>query len=307
MKRKSCPPGVFCVKSNELIIVLLFIISILIYYLVNYKKKNIPFPSSPSKLKNNFPKKRLIINDKMNKINKINNRNNPKFIFGENKNNSNIKFSSNSEKIFNDLNLQNNIHNNIQNDLNNLNIDTENLQENTKDYKNVTIDKVIYNYKPDRTSDYLVNKDRERIINPLLPPERRNSYIDPYSHYIVSDGVPINIPTRGPTGDMQQIGALYKVESSDETIRVGQNTEPVILPLFGSPTHNGSNKWIYYTSTDKFNQIKLPLKNKNRECNSEYGCDELYSDDKVEVPAYNGDFVVKKYEFDKPRYLPTVL
>ena len=141
----------------------------MIYYLVNYKKKY-TICSIPSKLKDNTPKKTLIINDKMNKINTINNRNDPKFIFGENKYNSNIKFSTNSEKIFTDLNLQDNIHSHIQNDLNNLNnlnIDTEN----TKDYRNVTIDKVIYNYKPDRYSDYLVNKDRERIINPLLPPK----------------------------------------------------------------------------------------------------------------------------------------
>lgn len=303
MKKKSCPPGVFCVKSNELIIVLLFIIAILVYYLVNYKKKNIPFPTKSKNLNYSKPKKNIIINDKMKNINKINNRNDPKFIFGENNNklSNNLKFSDNSNNIFNDLNLQNGI--------SNLNIDAENTNDrnNRNNRNDINIDKIIYNYKPDRTSSYLVNKDRERLINPLLPPERRNSYIDPYSHYIVSDGVPINIPTRGPSGDIQQVGALYKVESSDETMRVGQNTEPVILPLFGSPTHNGSNKWVYYTSTDKFNQIKLPLKNKNRECNSEYGCDELYTDDKVEVPAYNGDFIVKKYEFDKPRYLPTVL
>ena len=305
MKRKTCPPGVFCVKSNELIIVLLFIIAILVYYLVNYKKKNIPFPLKSKNLNYNIPKKTIIINDKMNNINNINNRDDPKFIFGEdNKISNNIKFRNNSNNILNNLNLHNG--------MSNLNTDKEIINDiNTKNSRNsrndIDIDKIIYNYKPDRISSYLVNKDQERIVNPLLPPERRNSYINPYSHYIVSDGVPINIPTRGPSGDMQQLGALYKVESSDETIRVGQNTEPVILPLFGSPTHTGSNKWIYYTSTDKFNQIKLPLKNKNRECNSEYGCDELYSDDKVEVPAYNGDFIVKKYEFDKPRYLPTVL
>jgi len=296
MKRKSCPPGVFCVKSNELIVVLLFIIAILAYYLVNYKKKNIPFPSKSEKIKDNLPKKALIINDKMKRIHEINNRNNTKFIFGENNKISNkLKFNANSNNVFNDLNLQNNN--------SNLNIDTENTNGNQP----VNIEKIIYNYKPDKTSGYLVNKDYERIINPILPPERRNSYIDPYSEYIVSDGVPINIPTRGTRGDIQQIGALYKIESTDETLKVGQNTEPVILPLFGAPTHNGSNKWVYYTSTDKFNQIKLPLKNKNRECNSEYGCEELYSEDKVEVPAYNGDFIVKKYEFDKPRYLPTVL
>ena len=75
----------------------------------------------------------------------------------------------------------------------------------------------------------------------------------------------------------------------------------------GAPTYNGSHKWTYYTATDKYNQIKLPVTNKNRQCDSEYGCDELYDDDEVTIPAYNGTFKVKKYEFDKPRYLPHVL
>ena len=104
-----------------------------------------------------------------------------------------------------------------------------------------------------------------------------------------------------------QIGALYKQETSDEDSKIGQNTEPVIIPLFGNPTYNGSNKWMYYTSTDKFNQVKLPISNKNKQCNSEYGCDELYDGDIVQVPAYNGDFKVVKYEYDKPRYIPNIL
>ena len=31
----------------------------------------------------------------------------------------------------------------------------------------------------------------------------------------------------------------------------------------GAPTYNGSHKWTYYTATDKYNQIKLPITNKN--------------------------------------------
>ena len=166
---------------------------------------------------------------------------------------------------------------------------------------------IVINYQPDTTKSYLVNKDHERIINPLMPPERRNHYIDPHSHLMVSPGVPINIPTRGESGGFQQIGVLHKIESTDTTMRVGQNTEPVILPLMGAPTYNGSNKWTYYTATDKYNQIKLPLTNNNRQCDSEYGCDELYDDDLVTIPAYNGSFKVKIYQFDKPRYLPFVV
>ena len=144
---------------------------------------------------------------------------------------------------------------------------------------------------------YLINKDYERVINPLLPPERRNHYIDPNSIQMVTPGVPINIPTRGYAGGVQQVGALYK-EGSEE---------PVILPLFGMPTYNGSNKWMYYTATDKFNQVKIPISNNNRECNLEYGCDELYDGDIINIPAYNGNFKVNKYNFDKPRYIPHII
>lgn len=155
-------------------------------------------------------------------------------------------------------------------------------------------------------NSYLVNKDYERVINPLLPPERRNHYIDPHSMVMTTPGVPINIPTRGHTGGVQQVGALYKQNLSDDSSNIGNNNEPVILPLFGRETYNGSNKWMYYTTTDKNNQVKIPISNKSKECNSEYGCDELYDGDNISIPAYNGEFKVNKYQFDKPRYIPYI-
>lgn len=161
---------------------------------------------------------------------------------------------------------------------------------------------------PMDNSTYLINKDYERVINPLEPPERRNFHMQAsgLERLVAPTGVPINVPTRGYTGGVMQVGVLHKEEVSDDTKKIGQNTEPVILPLFGRPTYNGSNKWSYYTSTDKMNQVKLPISNKNKVCNSEYGCEELYDGDTVVVPAYNGDFKVSIYEFDKPRYIPYV-
>ena len=184
-------------------------------------------------------------------------------------------------------------------------IDIDN--EVTDEYKEVTIPNnknQIRRITVQNQDSYLVNKDYERVINPLLPPERRNHYIDPHSVVMTTPGVPINIPTRGHTTGAQQVGALYKQESTDGTMKIGDNNEPVILPLFGMPTHNGSNKWTYYTATDKFNQVKLPITNKSKECSLEYGCDELYEGDIITVPAYNGNFKVNKYQFDKPRYIP---
>ena len=144
------------------------------------------------------------------------------------------------------------------------------------------------------------------MVNPLLPPERRNIYIDNNPYEIAQPGLPINVPTRGYSGGITQIGALYKEDISNEGQKTGNNSETIILPLFGQPTHNGSNKWLYYTTSDKFNQVKLPITNKNRSCSGDHGCDELYENDIVSVPAYNGNFKVVKYEFDKPRYIPYI-
>lgn len=144
---------------------------------------------------------------------------------------------------------------------------------------------------------YLKNKAYERIVNPLLPPER--SYVSTY-------GVPVNVPTRGPEGGYQQIGYIYKEEIDDENKTVGSGSEAVMLPLYGTPTYNGSNKWMYYISSDKYHSIKMPITHKDRKCDSEFGCDELYNNDVVDVPAYNGKFKVNIYEFDKPKYLPYV-
>lgn len=143
----------------------------------------------------------------------------------------------------------------------------------------------------------LRNKAHERIVNPLLPPERS---------YEATYGIPINVPTRGPEGGYQQIGYIYKEDIDDENKKIGNNSEPVMLPLYGAPTYNGSNKWMYYISSDKYHSIKMPIQYKNRECDSEFGCDELYDDDSVDVPAYNGKFKVKIYEYDKPRYIPYI-
>jgi hypothetical protein len=132
-------------------------------------------------------------------------------------------------------------------------------------------------------------RNHERVINPLLPPER--SYENTY-------GIPINVATRGQSGGFQQVGMLYR----DETSR-GDNT---VLPLYGRPIYPGANKWNYYTSSDKYHAVKMPITHNGRKCDADYGCDELYSNDMVQLTSYDGDFKVEIYDFDKPRYIPYV-
>ena len=109
----------------------------------------------------------------------------------------------------------------------------------------------------------------------------------------------IDIPSRGYSGGFQQMGLLYKKDASETS-----NSETNILPLFGRPTHTNSNKWNYYTSSDKFHSLKIPIKHKGRDCNDEHGCPELFDDDTITVPPYNGEFKVKIYGYDSPKYLP---
>jgi hypothetical protein len=144
---------------------------------------------------------------------------------------------------------------------------------------------------------YEAEKNMERIINPLLPPER--SYTNTY-------GIPINIPSRGPFQAYQQVGILSKDEIANPDKIPGNNNDSNMLPLFGRPTYAGSNRWNYYTTSDKFQSVKLPINIDNRKCTDDLGCDELRDGDMVTIPSYNGRFRVEIYDFDKPRYIPFV-
>jgi hypothetical protein len=154
-------------------------------------------------------------------------------------------------------------------------------------------------YPPIPPRDFIVNKERERLINPLLPPERSNVLTEGGLPIIDSPNS-INIHTRGYSGGYQQIGLLYK---NNEAPNDDNNN---ILPLFGRPTFVNSNKWNYYTSSDKFHSLKIPITIKGRRCTDEQGCTELYDGDTVMIPPYKGDFKVEIYGYDSPKYLPQI-
>ena len=93
---------------------------------------------------------------------------------------------------------------------------------------------------------------------------------------------PINIRTRG-TEDYRQLGILS-----------GKNGK--VLPLYGRRTYVGSNRWNYFTQANDHLALKIPLSKDGRDCDSNTGCDELYDDDNLHLPMYNGEFSVKLYD-----------
>ena len=112
--------------------------------------------------------------------------------------------------------------------------------------------------------------------------------------------IPVNVPTRGPAPQYQQIGTLHEMNSPDD--KRGQ-----VLPLYGRQTYARSSKWMYYTMTDAHNMVQLPIHNARRKnCMNSYGCEELYADDVIYIDAYSGEFLVKLYEPLAPRYIPVV-
>ena len=150
---------------------------------------------------------------------------------------------------------------------------------------------------PERWHQYQDIRAKERIINPLVPPER--SFENTY-------GIPINMETRGYSGGFQQIGALYKETVESEDMKPGNNTDSVQLALYGKPTYPNSRKWTYYTTSDGHTAVKMPMSHKGNKCDSRTGCDEIMNDDLVSVPGYNGTFRVVVYDYDAPKYIPFV-
>ena len=142
-------------------------------------------------------------------------------------------------------------------------------------------------------ANYLANKDMNRVINPLIPPQRS------YPYRINRVGVPVNVPTRGYATGYQQVGVL---------IEQGANGEKKMLPLFGQQTWPGSRQWQYYTSSDGFQSVKLPVQNKKRNCQDRHGCDEIYDGNNVSVAGYdNRQFKATMYKLDAPRYIPYIV
>ncbi len=145
----------------------------------------------------------------------------------------------------------------------------------------------IFSNKKDHGSHTVIRSTlaERRIEEPLLPPERTTPSI-----------VPINIPTRGDSTGYQQIGVL--IEESD------QDANKKILPLYGEQTYRGSRNWHYYTSTDGFHTMKLPVLHKNRNCQDSNGCEEIYDNDKIKIIGYEKLYKVTLYGTDSPRYIP---
>jgi hypothetical protein len=98
-------------------------------------------------------------------------------------------------------------------------------------------------------------------------------------------------PTRGMPETYQSMGVI--------TMDDGQ-----ILPIYGRRTASRSDRFQYYTRTDTYNPVQLPLRHKRRDCQDDIGCEELFDGDSITVAPTNQVGRVTIYRFDGPTYVP---
>lgn len=168
-----------------------------------------------------------------------------------------------------------------------INVIKKKAQHQINEYKkmlNETKNTKIINNLPVR--QLLEYRDRSVLYDPLVAPERR---IDMHQ-YPLSILNKINIPSRGYPDNYQMVGLLSR--PNDEKI----------LQLFGRPTFPGSNQYEYYvtTETNGFTN-KIPIETRGKR--------EVEDGALIKVPMFDqnkGDFHVKLYDYNTPRYNPHI-
>jgi len=83
---------------------------------------------------------------------------------------------------------------------------------------------------------------------------------------------PFNIPTQGLPEAYQSMGI----------VKTGDGK---LLPLYGRRSISSRDRYNYYTRTDTYNPVQIPIKIKGRDCQDGVGCPELYDGDNVKLSA----------------------
>lgn len=107
----------------------------------------------------------------------------------------------------------------------------------------------------------------------------------------LASGIPA-LASRGPSGPFEQVGILTAEGGSSSSAA----PDRTILPLFGRELDARRGKWNYYTRTDGSNPVQVPVRVRNRVCDDDTaGCEEVYNDDSVHVPALGRSFKASVY------------
>jgi hypothetical protein len=97
------------------------------------------------------------------------------------------------------------------------------------------------------------------------------------------------IASRGPPERYQQMGIL-------------DGGDGKLLPLYGRRVAPRSDYFNYYTRTDTYNPVAVPVRFKKRDCQDSIGCHEVSTGDDVDISLTGQKGKVTLYGFEGPRY-----
>ena len=103
-------------------------------------------------------------------------------------------------------------------------------------------------------------------------PEAERDWITGPDLNRVSGSLPFNIATQGIPESYQSMGI----------VKTGDGK---LLPLYGRRSVSSRDRYNYYTRTDTYNPIPIPVTIKGRDCQDQVGCPELYDGDTVKLSA----------------------
>ena len=106
------------------------------------------------------------------------------------------------------------------------------------------------------------------------PEAERDWITGPDLSRVPSADSPFNIPTQGIPESYQSMGI----------VKTGDGK---LLPLYGRRSISSRDRYNYYTRTDSYNPIPIPVTLKGRDCQDQVGCPELYNGDQVKLSATN--------------------
>lgn len=166
------------------------------------------------------------------------------------------------------------------------------ISNNNSFYKKIN-QEIRSNIKNNKRVNGLVENRRNIIKTDVFRDRVEDKLQEPTRDYVNSNGLPINIRTRGREMPYQMIGFLYRDETSENYNKDDVNR----LMLFGRPKWSGSNKFDYYVTTSENSAIKIPIEDSN---------DELFDGDNLNVTGFSGIFKVKLYEYKEMQYIPYI-
>jgi hypothetical protein len=140
-------------------------------------------------------------------------------------------------------------------------------------------------------------KERAPSTNNNLPPEPSRVYQT--GPDFNTAGSVFNFPTQGYAEQFQQVGLLIAPGASALSA-----SDRTLVPLYGRRIAARRDKWNYYSRTDGLNPVQVPVRYKNRDCDEDIGCDEVFDGDEVAVPAQGQTFKVQLYKQKNIIYNP---